>query len=173
MKSNAILSKLRGDDRRSIGKVGEVIGAVQKKPALFNELVSALFDAQAVVRMRAADALEKISMKNPELLQPFKATLIGLAEKTRQQELRWHIAQMIPRVKLTPAETAKMTEIFFGYLKDDSRIVVTFAMQALADLAPNQGRVISAIENLTRCGSPAIKSRGKKLLGQLAKKKSK
>jgi len=32
-----ILSKLRGGDRRSIGKVSEVVAAVQKKPDLFKE----------------------------------------------------------------------------------------------------------------------------------------
>ncbi len=175
MKSTNILSKLRGGDRRSVGKVGEVVNAVQKKPDLFQDLVTGLFDDEPVVRMRAADAMEKISRENPELLQPFKAYLIGLAQHTQQQELRWHIAQMIPRVKLTPAETAKVTGIFFEYLKDKSKIVVTFAMQALSDLAMREARVptrvISAIENLTRAGSPAIKSRGKKLLVQLAKRK--
>ena len=176
MKSNEILSKLRGGDRRSIGKVGEVVGAVQKKPDLFKNLVAGLFEADPVVRMRAADAMEKISRENPELLQPFKVGLIGLAQQTQQQELRWHIAQMIPRIKLTSAETAKVTEIFFDYLKDKSKIVATFAMQALSDLAVRKtrvpARVIGAIEDLTRSGSPAIKSRAKKLLGQLAKRKN-
>ena len=174
MKSTKILSKLRGGDRRSVGKVGEVVGAVQKKPDLFKDLIAGLFDDDPVVRMRAADAMEKISRENPELLQPFKAWLIGLAQQTQQQELRWHIAQMIPRVKLTPAETAKVTEIFFEYLKDKSKIVVTFAMQALSELTMREARVsnrvISAIENLTRAGSPAIKSRGKKLLSAVGQK---
>ena len=175
MKSTEILSRLRGGDRRSIGQVGEVVGAVQKKPDLFRDLVTGLFEADPVVRMRAADAMEKISRENPELLQPFKARLIGLAQQTKQQELRWHIAQMIPRIKLTSAETAKVTEIFFDYLKDKSKIVVTFAMQALSDLAIRKtrvpARVIGAIEELTRSGSPAIKARGKKLLRQFAKDK--
>ena len=35
-----ILFKLRGGDRRSIGKVNEVVSAVQKKPDLFNDLVN-------------------------------------------------------------------------------------------------------------------------------------
>jgi hypothetical protein len=175
MKSTEILSKLQGGDRRSIGKVGEVVGAVQKKPDLFKDLVTGLFDDDPVVCMRTADAMEKISRENPELLQPFKARLISLAQQTQQQELRWHVAQMIPRVKLTPAETAKVTEMLFEYLEDKSKIVVTFAMQALSDLAMREAkvpeRVISTIENLARSGSPAIKSRGKKLLSQLAKRK--
>lgn len=174
MEPAEILFNLRGGDRRSIGRVGEVVAAVQKEPELFKNLVSGLFDDEPAVRMRAADAMEKISLKNPALLQPFKATLIRLAQKTQQQELRWHIAQMIPRVKLTPKETVKVTGIFFEYLKDKSKIVVTFAMQALTDLAMKEARVpdrvIRAIENSIRNGSPAIKSRGEKLLRQLEKR---
>ena len=70
-----------------------------------------------------------------------------------------------------PKETAVATEIFFEYLEDKSKIVVTFAMQALADLAIKEAdvstRVIRAIEKLAITGSPAIQSRGKKLRMQL------
>ena len=166
-----ILSRLRGGDRRSIGNVEEVITAVRKKPDLFKELATGLFDEDPVVRMRAADAMEKLSLENPQSLYPYKTELIRLARQTQQQELRWHTAQMIPRLKLTAREEATVTEIFFDYLNDKSKIVVTFAMQALADLALKKGaasaRTIRAIEELTRTGSPAIQSRGKKLLPKL------
>ena len=163
-----ILSKLGGGDRRSIGKVNAVIAAVRKRPHLFQDLITGLFDENPVIRMRAADAMEKISEEDPQLLQPFKKQLIGLARQTRQQELRWHAAQMIPRLKLTPQETHTVTEIFFDYLTDESKIVVTFAMQALSDLAVREAavatRLLNAVERLTRAGSPAIQNRGKKLL---------
>lgn len=168
-----ILSRLRGGDRRSIGNVDEVVAAVQKKPDLFKDLVGGLFDEDPVVRMRTADAMEKLSLENPQLLYPYKAELIGLARWTQQQELRWHAAQMIPRLKLTAKEEATVTEIFFDYLNDRSKIVVTFAMQALSDLALKKGaasdRLIRAVEKLTRTGSPAIQSRGKKLIEKLNK----
>lgn len=166
-----ILSGLRGGDRRSIGNVGEVVAAVRKKPDLFEDLVAGLFDPDPVVRMRAADAMEKVSATQPQLLQPFKTQLIGLARQTPQQELRWHAAQMLPRMKLAPREKQIVTNILFDYLKDESKIVVAFAMQALADLAVKEAavspRVLKAIERLTRTGSPAIQSRGKKLLPKL------
>jgi hypothetical protein len=166
-----ILSRLRGGDRRSIGKVSEVVAAVRKKPDLLKDLVTGLFDEDPLVRMRAADAMENISLENPQSLQPFKTQLIRLARQTQQQELRWHTAQMIPRLKLTPKEAATVTDIFFDYLGDKSKIVVTFAMQALSDLTLKKGaasaRLIRAIEKLTRTGSPAIQSRGKKLLPKL------
>jgi hypothetical protein len=166
-----ILSRLRGGDRRSIGNVAEVVAAVRKKPDLFKDLVTGLFDEDPVVRMRAADAMEKLSLENPQSLKPYKTELIRLARQTQQQELRWHMAQMIPRLKLAPKEAETVTDIFFDYLRDKSKIVVTFAMQALSDLALKKGagsaRMIRAIEELTRTGSPAIQSRGKKLLPKL------
>ncbi|MGD9172613.1 MAG: hypothetical protein PVF29_00535 [Desulfobacterales bacterium] len=166
-----ILSKLKGGDRRSIGNVSAVVAAVSKNTGLFKDLVSGLFDPDPIVRMRAADAMEKLSADAPRLLQPFKHKLVGLAQQTRQQELRWHLAQMVPRLDLTPQETNAVTAIFANYLTDDSKIVVTFAMQALCDLATKKGsvstRVLSAIEKLTQNGSPAIQARGKKLLPKL------
>ena len=166
-----ILSRLRGGDRRSIGNVAEVVAAVRKNPDLFKDLVTGLFDEDPVVRMRAADAMEKLSLENPQSLKPYKTELIRLARQTQQQELRWHMAQMIPRLKLAPKEAETVTDIFFDYLRDKSKIVVTFAMQALSDLALKKGaasaRMIRAIEELTRTGSPAIQSRGKKLLPKL------
>ena len=168
-----LLSRLRGGDRRSIGQVSKVVAAARKNPSLFKDLVDGLFDEDPVVRMRAADAMEKISADDPQTLQPFKTQLICLAQQTKQQELRWHMAQMIPRLKLTAKETAAVTDIFFDFLNDKSKIVVTFAMQALADLAFKKGeasgRLFGAIENLVRTGSPAIQSRGKKLLPELKK----
>lgn len=168
-----ILSKLRGGDRRSVGNVSAVIATVAKNPDLFSDLVNGLFDSDPVVRMRAADAMEKISGDEPRSLQPFKARLVDLAQQTRQQELRWHLAQMIPRLELTYQETKTVTNIFFDYLTDDSKIVVTFAMQALSDLAIKNAavspRVLKAIEELTQTGSPAIQARGKKLLPELKK----
>ena len=67
-----LLRKLTGGDRRSIGNVESVIHAVGKKPALFDVLFGGLSVDDPLVRMRAADAVEKISADQPDLLQPFK-----------------------------------------------------------------------------------------------------
>ena len=107
-----ILSKLKGGDRRSIGKVSAVVATVSKSPGLFKDLAGGLFDPDPIVRMRAADAMEKLSADDRRLLQPFKQKLVGLAQQTRQQELRWHLAQMVPRLDLTPQETTAATDIF-------------------------------------------------------------
>ncbi|HYW40358.1 MAG TPA: hypothetical protein VE957_19800 [Terriglobales bacterium] len=41
--------------------------------------------------MRTADATEKVTRKNRELLLPYKKELLGLMAGTTEQELRWHL----------------------------------------------------------------------------------
>jgi hypothetical protein len=165
---HGILQKLTGGDRRSIGNVESVVRDIKNNPALFGVLFEGLTGDDALIRMRAADAVEKISADHPHLLQPFKKTIIRLAGESRQQEVRWHMAQIIPRLALTPREKARVVAILFDYLDDTSKIVVTFSLQALSDLAVEdqklRPRVIEVLKDLTVIGSPAVKSRGRKLL---------
>ncbi len=170
-----ILKKLSGSDRRSIGRSNEVVAEVLANPArarqLLRILVNALTSADQVLRMRASDAIEKITAQRPELLQPFKRDLLALAGSSNQKEVRWHLALLVPRLKLRPNEAAAAVEILVDYLRDKSSIVKTFAMQALADLASNDQKLKSQIrpllEELTQIGTPAMRARVRKLLREL------
>lgn len=146
---HVILKKLSGGDRRSIGRSNEVVADVLARPAqapkMLKILVGALASPDPVLRMRAADAVEKITAQRPELLQPFKKNLLALAGATTQKEIRWHLALLIPRLKVTPTERAVSVEILFDYLRDRSSIVKTWAMQALADLASTDQKLKSQI----------------------------
>lgn len=168
-----LLALLAGGDRRSIGRSDAVAAMVLARPALFRSLIKGLWDQDALVRMRAADAAEKVSLQKPKLLQPFKAELLGLLAETREQELRWHLAQMVPRFSLTAAERAHAASILRTYLDDRSSIVRTFAMQGLADLAVADEKLlpetVELLGRLTRTGTPAMRARGRKLLAQLAR----
>ena len=166
-----ILGKLTGGDRRSIGRVDEVIAAVEADPALFEALFWGMIDADPLVRMRAADAVEKLSADQPELLRPYKAALLTDIAAAEQQEVRWHVCQMLPRLNFSPAERRQALTILRGYQDDQSKIVKTFAMQAMADLAAQEPalkpEIIPLLRQLTQTGSPAMQSRGRKLLRKL------
>ncbi|NTW65016.1 MAG: hypothetical protein HGB21_01695, partial [Nitrospirae bacterium] len=69
---HAILQKLTGGDRRSIGKANEVVAEVLARPALFREVLSGMLTGDPLVRMRAADAVEKITASHPEYLAPHR-----------------------------------------------------------------------------------------------------
>jgi len=166
-----ILKKLKGGDRRSVGRVNEVVADVLNEPSQFGTLFSGLFTDDPVIRMRSADAIEKIAAQHPDYLQPYKKRLLEQVAKIEQQEVRWHVAQMVPRLELSREERASIVEILLGYLTDKSSIVKTFSMQALVDLAENdtdlRRRVIPLLDELMRTGSPAMKTRGRKLLERL------
>jgi hypothetical protein len=159
---------LEGTDRRSIGRANEVVALVLREPRRFPQLIGQLWSDDSVVRMRAVDVAEKISAKNPDLLKPFKAELLGLLFEAEQKELRWHLAQMIPRLLLTKKERQHAAEGLRRYLKDTSSIVKTFALQGLTDLARAETSLLpEIIENLEaaeRAGTPAMKARARKLL---------
>lgn len=170
----SILGKLKGGDLRSIGKANEVIRAVFDNPKLFKEVFEGMTDSDPVIRMRSADVTEKVSKKHPEYLQPFKTRLINEVAKIPQQEVRWHVAKMFSYLKLTPTEKDKITGYLFSWISSDdkSKIVKVMSLQTLTDFAMRdkklQGKVIKKLREVIRDGSPAIKSRSKKLLKEFA-----
>lgn len=168
---NDLLKKLTGSDRRSIGRSDEVVAEVLADPSRFPLVFEGLLHDDPLIRMRAADAVEKITARHPDYLQPYKNQLIKQVARINQQEVRWHVAQMLPRLQWSEAERTQVVEILLAYLNDASNIVKTFAMQALADLAEQdtslRPQVIPLLEELTQSGSPAMQSRGRKLLRRL------
>ncbi len=166
-----ILTKLSGGDRRSIGRSAEVVADLEREPELVGALIAGMRDDDPIVRMRAADAVEKFTSAHPGLLQPYKRQLLGPIAVIEQQEVRWHVAQLLPRLRCTPRETAAAVRILRGYLDDDSAIVRTMAMQALADFAERdaslRAEVVPLLEECTSTGTPAMQSRGRRLLKRL------
>jgi hypothetical protein len=162
-----ILKKLDGIDRRSIGESVAVVIEVLENPALFGEVFAGMISEDPVVRMRSADAIEKISARRPDLLQPYKAQMLGPLAVAEQAEVRWHVAQMLPRLDLNPSEVSAAVEILRSYLHDQSVIVRTFALQGFADLTKKdpelKPQVLAMIDDAMRSGSPAEKSRGRRL----------
>jgi hypothetical protein len=171
MAKSLIASVLDGSDRRSIGRVDEVVRLVLNAPRRFPELIKCLSDENPVVRMRAADAAEKVSARKPRLLDRHKGELLGLLSEADEIELRWHLAAMVARLRLTPPERRRAVTAFYRYLNDRSSIVKTFALQGLADLARDEpglrSKVIEILREATRNGTAAMKARSRKLLTKL------
>jgi hypothetical protein len=162
---------LKGGDRRSIGKANHIAKLVLSEPNRFAELLECLWDEDPIVRMRAADAAEKVTVTRPELLNPHKRELLGLLAEAEQIELRWHLALMVPRLALTSRERQRAVTSLQRYLEDRSSIVKTLALQGLADLALQDASrrelAKQAIEESLRTGTAATKARARKLLKEL------
>lgn len=167
---------LRGSDPRSLAGVTRVIDEVLHERAELREVVDALEHDDAIVRMRAADALEKLTREDPELLEPFREALLRLARTTPQASLRWHLAQMVPRLALATAERRAMVTVFRGYLDDPSAIVRSSAMQAITEFAivdrTLRRSVLALLRKIVETGTPAMRVRGGKLLQVLDQQKT-
>ncbi len=170
---NSLIEKLGGKDRRSIGNANQIVIQVLKTPSLIKKLIEILKINDPILRMRTADVIEKISRSHPDYLNPYKKILLNEGMPIQQQEVRWHMAQILPRLSLKKNERKKAVKQLFQYLEDESKIVKTFAMQGLADFAFEDNelkkKVIFVIEDLIKIGSAAMRARGKKLLIQLKK----
>jgi len=167
----SIREMLSGGDLRSIGRVPEVLGVMEKNPGRMNELVRCLESGDPVVRSRAVDALEKLTAKQPDLLKPFTEVLLREAAGRAQQEVRWHMAQMLPRLPLTRRQIPDVFSLLRSYLRDRSIIVQVCALQAMFELSlkdPSlRGPVRELVEASCRTGAPALRARGRKLLSLL------
>jgi hypothetical protein len=162
---------LSGGDRRSLGRSNEAEKIVLRQPRRFPELMRCMWSDDPVVRMRAADAAEKVTVERPELLNPHKQELLGLLAEAEQIELRWHLALMVPRLELGARERERAAAALQRYLEDRSSIVKTFAMQGLADLAAQDSSLREMarriIEESLQTGTAAMKARARKLLKKL------
>ena len=171
MKRHDILTMLGDGDRRSIGRADRVAAMVGRDRRLFAKLMAGLWSESALVRMRAADAAEKVTREKPEWLTPYRKELLGLLAEVEEQEVRWHLAVMVPRLALSAKERAQAISALNRYLEDRSSIVRTFALQGMADLAKEDASlgaaVIETLREATRSGTAAMKARSRKLLKQL------
>lgn len=160
---------------RTAGRSAEVVSEILKHPELFAEVFEGLFSVHPGVRMRSADALEKASLKRPELLLPFKKRFLQEALPISQQEVRWHVAQMLPRLPLTPSEKKRAAQTLCEWIEgpEKSRIVKVMALQALVDLAKGDPALLplarTKVKEAMTGASPSIVARGNKLLKLLGK----
>ena len=171
MSKTDILALLGGADRRSIGRAEQVAAMVARDPKLFPRLMAGLWSDDRLVRMRAADAAEKVTRRFPAWLRPFQRELLGLLAESAEPEVRWHLAAMVPRLPLSAAQRRRAASSLELYLEDRSSIVRTFALQGLADLAGQEPSlrppVLERLRQAVRSGTPAMKARSRKLLARL------
>ncbi|MBI4417524.1 MAG: hypothetical protein HY563_02025 [Ignavibacteriales bacterium] len=174
MKGQKLLAMLVGGDLRSIGRSDEAAAEVLANPLLFQYLVKGMLSSDPVLRIRSADAAEKVTAHNPVVLVPHKKKILAVLSRADQKEVRWHVAQIIPRLALNSSERKVAAGILSGYLDDSSSIVRTCAMQSLAQIALTDSRlrvsITKTIAKLAESGTPAMKARGRKLLVLLKKK---
>jgi HEAT repeat protein len=168
---DSVAARLSGGDRRSPGAAGDVAAHAIRDPSLVPVLVALLRHDDPLIRMRAADALEKVSRERPETVVPFAATLVREIGPHPQQEIRWHVALMLPRLGVSGELRDDAVALARAYLADRSRIVVAEAMTALAVFARDDPALrewlILELERFAASDVPSARSRAKRVLKEL------
>ena len=163
---------LQGRHRLSLGRVAEVVEGVLAHPRRVRPLVECLWDDDPGVVNRAAQAVELLSRVRPALFQPWKAELLGLLAEAADIKLRWSLAVIVPRLRLTGEECDRTAATLESFLEDSSSIVKTFALQGIADLTEQRTALLPGAVDLLRLhgrsGTPAMRARSRMLLKKLA-----
>jgi tagatose-1,6-bisphosphate aldolase len=168
-----IVEALSGGDRRSIGRSNEVAAYALAHRSAVPELVAALEHQDAVVRMRAADALEKLSVRKAEWLTPHAGAILAAAGRRQDQEICWHAAQVLPRLDLDAAQHGMSVTLLRDLLAHRSRIVRASALAGLVDLSQRdpalRDQAAALVRKASMSGIPSLEARARKLLRRLGK----
>ena len=130
-----IADMLKDGDLRSIGQANKIVSLIDNQVS-FDELFQQLFHPDRRVAMRSADAIEKITLKNPDFLKQHKASILKLTEGAKHSELKWHLALIVSRLHLTKIEFGKVWQTLTDWANDkkESRIVRVNSLQSLFNL---------------------------------------
>jgi len=93
-----------GGKSNSLGRVSDVTRLVLNEKSRLDELYSCLFDEDAWIRMRGADALEKICRQHPDWLLSYVDKFQAELASNAQPSIQWHLAQIYSQVNLTPQQ---------------------------------------------------------------------
>jgi hypothetical protein len=162
-----------GGASNSLGRTDEVVAAVVGDRRRLEELYGCLSEDDAWLRMRAADALEKVCRQHPDWLEPYVDRLLDHAGASSQASVRWHTAQILRQVDLT-AEQARVAAAWLERVlatADVDWIVAAQAMETLVRFADDGAvpaeRAARLLEVQRGHRSPSVVRRAERLLGRL------
>lgn len=163
---NSLIKELSGGDFRSPGNAHLIAKRADSK--LIVQLIQLLSHEDKLVAFRASDALEKATIKNYWDVLTESKTFILKAFTTDQQEIRWHLAQIAPRVNWSRGDLNVVIGTLENWFNNDkSNIVRVFALQAVFDLSktyPELDELTNVfVTKALKSGKPSLVSRAKKL----------
>lgn len=133
---NHFVQLLSGGDLNSMGRSNEAVSEVRNGDD-FEELFKCMSYPDKVVRIRAGDAIEKITFKYPTYLLEHKAGLMDLCCRALDKELKWNLALLVSRLHLTDNEKEVVWQRLSGWALDDKENELTRSnsIQSLHEIA--------------------------------------
>ncbi len=138
--------ELVGGPKRELHNAG-VVSAVLADPSRVGELFDCVLDPDEYVRMRAADALEKVCRRDPGIVAPLTGRVLSELAVSDQPSVQWHVAQILGRVPLEGSQRRRAVQVVRRYLVTSGDwIVLSHSMDTLAGFAEHDARLRRAID---------------------------
>lgn len=168
-----LLRKLAGGDLRSIGKSDEVVRLTLQDALLVEVLVDGMQASDPVIRMRCADAFEKVTAAVPGAAQPFASQVLELLSHGQPQEILWHLLQVVPRIVWSADQLPVVLAAVAAAHNERSSVVRADALQAevelLAQVPERKDHVVRLVRMALSVSAPAVRSRACRLMVLLEK----
>ncbi len=153
---------------RSIGKSNAIVAKILNEPHIFRELIPGLNSDDPRIRMRVADAIEKVARIHPEIVQPYKKLILSEVKKAEQQEIQWHLAQILENLRLTARDRKEVIPALWNWLDHSaSQIVRVATLQCLVSFSnldkTLRPKVLHRMKTLSKSGSASLRARIRKL----------
>ncbi len=163
---------LSGGTRTSVGDADRIIQELVESPANLDEIYQLFLDEDAVVAMRASYVAMRVAEHKPQTVAPFAELLFANLEKYTQQEVRWHVPQLLVHLDLEPVERKRAYDVIMLWAETDkSKIVGYYGFQAAAEFAKQDSALledfIPRIRQANKTGAKSIQNRCKKIAKQL------
>ena len=168
----AFRETLSGGNRTSVGDADKVINKLLTNPVGLGEIYSLFLDGDPVIAMRASYVAMRVAEQKPESVYPFTKELLKNLGLYTQQEVRWHIPQLLVHLNLTKAQKRKAYEVIMDWAETDkSKIVGYYSFQTAADFAESDDLLfqdfVPRIRKANKNGAKSIQNRCKKIAKQL------
>ena len=168
----SVREKLTGGTRTSVGSADEVIQKLLKNTAGLSVIYDLFLDEDPVVAMRASYVAMKVAEQKPDSVEPFAKDLLKNLNLYTQQEVRWHIPQLLAHLNLTLAQRRKAYEVLMEWSETDkSKIVGYYSLQTAANFAETDEKLlqdfIPRLKKANKLGAKSIQNRCKKIAKQL------
>jgi 3-methyladenine DNA glycosylase AlkC len=167
---------LTGGHPNSLGRTGEVVDVVLADHGRLDELFAAMADPDEVVRMRVADALEKVCRERPDLFVPQVDRIMDDLGRIDQPSVQWHVAQMLEHLSgdLSTDQASRAGRLLRRNLtRSTDWIVLNVTMDVLATWSvhdPSLARWLKPeLERLSQDERKSVARRASKRLAELTK----
>ena len=170
--AKSLRDDLSGGTRTSVGQAPAVIEQVARSPEILNEIYDLFLDDEPVVAMRSSYVAMKVAEADPESTWGHKKKVLRDLPRYVQQEVRWHIPQLLIHMNLTHTERRKAYGTVMEWSETDkSKIVTYYGLEAAAQFAEVDETLkadfVPRLRKLNQRAAPSVSNRCRKISKRL------